>query len=154
MAARALRDHRRRRVDAALAASGSLACAPALELEQVTKLALASLAVLLSTACGSSSPPYAACVDDLDCPAPSDGCYRLRFTRDDGTEADGAMCSAGCATDDDCPEDGACLALEGDPTATFFCAQRCAVSGDCYAGSACTMVDGERTMDVCLPTGG
>lgn len=109
-----------------------------------------ALALLLA-GCGTSSPPYAACVDDLDCPAPSDACYRLRFTRSDGTEADGRMCSAGCATDADCPEGGVCLALEGDPGETFFCAQRCEVSAHCYAGLACTMVDGERTMQVCLP---
>ena len=110
-----------------------------------------ALALLLLTACGSSSPPYAACVDDLDCPAPSEACYRLRYTRDDGSEADGRMCSAGCASDADCPEGGACLALADDPTGTFFCAQRCEASADCYAGLACTMVDGTQTMRVCLP---
>lgn len=113
----------------------------------------AALAMTLAlSACGSSSPPYAACVDDLDCPAPSDACYRLLFTRSDGSEADGRMCSAGCATDADCPEGGACLALEGDGAERFFCAQRCAVSADCYAGFACTEVEGaDRTMRACLP---
>lgn len=115
----------------------------------------ARVALLLSlglAACGSGAPPYAGCVDDLDCPAPSDGCYRLLFTRSDGTEADGRLCSLGCASDAECPEEGACVALAGDPGATFFCAQRCAASADCYAGFACTAVDGaDRSMRLCLP---
>jgi hypothetical protein len=115
------------------------------------RAALAAV-VALAAGCGSGAPPYAACTDDLDCPAPSDACYRLRFTRSDGAEADGRLCSAACVGDEDCPLGGACVALEGDPAGTFFCAQRCAVSADCYAGFACTAVEGaERTMQLCLP---
>jgi hypothetical protein len=108
-----------------------------------------SFACLSLAGCGSGAPPYAACVDDLDCGAPSDACYRLLFTRSDGTEADGSLCSVACASDADCPEGGACVALGEDPT--FFCASPCAVSSDCYAGFACTMVSGDRTMQLCLP---
>jgi hypothetical protein len=114
--------------------------------------ALAIAALALAAGCGSGAPPYAACVDELDCPAPSDACYRLRFTRSDGAEADGRLCSLTCASDEDCPEGGACVALEGDPENTYFCAQRCGASADCYAGFACTMVEGaDRTMQLCLP---
>ena len=113
-------------------------------------LALAiSLAVWALVGCGAGAPPYAECTDDLDCDAPSDGCYRLLFTRSDGLEADGNLCTLGCASDADCPEGGACIALGADPT--FFCAAPCAASSDCYAGFTCTMVDGDRTMQLCLP---
>lgn len=101
--------------------------------------------------CGSGAPPYAVCVDDLDCSAPSDACYALRFTRSDGTDAEGAFCSATCARDEDCPEDGVCVALEGDPSERFFCAARCASAMDCYAGLACTEVEGAAAMRLCLP---
>ena len=115
------------------------------------RLARPALALLLA-ACGAGAPPYAECVDELDCPAPSDACYELRFTRSDGTEAEGRMCSLACASDADCPEGGACVALAGDPSSTFFCAQRCEASADCYAGFACTAVDGaDRSMRLCLP---
>ncbi|HJL17000.1 MAG TPA: hypothetical protein RMH99_15150 [Sandaracinaceae bacterium LLY-WYZ-13_1] len=107
---------------------------------------------LALTGCGAGAPTYAACTDDLDCSEPSDACYRLRFTRTDGTEADGRLCSLGCASDADCPEGGACVALDGDPEARFFCAARCETSTDCYAGFACTRVEGaDRTMQLCFP---
>ena len=117
----------------------------------VAKAAATTLLLALA-GCGSGAPPYAECVDELDCPAPSDGCYQLRFTRTDGTEADGNMCSATCASDAECPEEGACVALDGDPETRFFGAARCATSSDCYAGFACTMVEGaDGVMRLCLP---
>lgn len=110
------------------------------------------LAGLLLTACGSGAPPYAECVDDLDCDAPSMACYAVRLTRSDGSEGDGAFCSADCTSDADCPEGGVCLSLEGDPSGRFFCVDRCTGSGDCYAPFVCTAVEGDASsMQVCLP---
>ena len=110
----------------------------------------AALALVL-LGCGSGAPPYAECVDDLDCGEPSDACYEVRLGRTDGTEATGAFCSATCASDAECPEGGACIALAGDPTGTFFCADRCVTAADCYAPFACTTIEGVAAMQVCLP---
>lgn len=118
--------------------------------DAVRALALGSL-LALGAGCGSDSPPYASCVDGADCPLPSDGCYALRFTRSDGTEGEGSMCSATCQSDADCPEEGACLALDGDAEGRFFCSARCVGSSDCYAGFVCTVVEGAEVMRVCLP---
>jgi len=55
-------------------------------------------------------------------------------------------------TDGDCPDDGACLALEGDAEERLLCWSRCDVSGDCYAGTRCTQVEGAPDVDrICLP---
>lgn len=114
-------------------------------------LALVWLVALLG-GCGANAPTYAGCTDDLDCASAPDACYRVLFTRTDGSEADGSFCSLECASDADCPEDGACVALDGDPERRFFCADRCAASADCYAGLACTAVEGaDRSMQLCLP---
>jgi hypothetical protein len=110
------------------------------------------LLLSLAIGCGTNAPTYAACDYAEDCPAPSDGCYRLLFTRSDGTEADGNLCTLSCASDDDCPDDGACLALDGDPAETFFCAQRCVDSMECFSGFRCTTIEGApAAMQVCLP---
>lgn len=106
---------------------------------------------LLACSC-VSAPPYAMCEVQEDCASPSEGCFELAFTRSDGSEARGALCTLECEIDADCPEDGACVALEGDPTGTYFCAQRCVEPMDCYAGFACTVIEGAtRTMQLCLP---
>jgi len=118
----------------------------------VTRGLLVAAALMVAAGCGANAPTYAGCGDDLDCGRAEDRCTRVLFTRSDGTEGDGALCTPACASDADCPEGGACVALEGDPTETFFCASRCAASADCYAGFACTEVEGaDRTMRLCLP---
>jgi hypothetical protein len=102
--------------------------------------------------CSPAAPPYAVCGDGLECEAPSDACYRVTLTRSDGTVGEARVCSLACTSDDECPDGGACLALEGDPTQTFFCVERCATSSECYAGLACTTVEGAAgTMRACLP---
>lgn len=101
------------------------------------------------TGCGAGAPPYAECVDDLDCP---NTCYRLLFTRSDGTEATGQFCSNACEGDADCPEGGACIGLEGDPADSLFCVARCETSADCYVGLACTQLEGAAELErACLP---
>ncbi len=111
--------------------------------------ALAPTLALLSLACGANAPTYAACTDDADCATAADDCYRLLFERTDGSTADGNVCTHECATDADCTE-GVCIALDGDPSATFFCARECVVSADCYADFVCTPVEG-MGLAVCLP---
>jgi hypothetical protein len=106
---------------------------------------------LCASGCAVSTPPYAECELVEDCTEPADRCYELRFTRSDGSTAMGALCTLECTSDDDCPEGGACVTLEGDATETFFCASRCGTSADCYAGFACTMVEGAAAMQLCLP---
>ena len=98
----------------------------------------------------ASTPMYAPCDESRDCEAPADRCVRLRFTRSDGSEGDGTLCSKRCTSDDDCPGAGRCLALAGDPNATFLCVESC--TGDsCFVGHACTPVEGAPGGDVCLP---
>lgn len=112
-------------------------------------LALPALWLLILGAC-ASTPMYAPCDESRDCEGPADRCYRLRFTRTDGTEGDGTLCSKRCDADADCPGGGTCLALAGDPEGTFICFEPCA--GDvCYEGHACTAVDGASTDAICLP---
>ena len=110
----------------------------------------ALLVALLVTSCGAGAPTYADCVDELDCADRADTCFRLLFDRSDATVGDGNLCTRECAADADCPGDGVCIALAGDPTATFFCASPCAASADCYAGFACTSV-GSMDTALCLP---
>lgn len=111
--------------------------------------ALLGLAALLLASCGSGAPTYAGCEDDLDCAGVADRCHRLLFDLDDGTTADGNMCTHECITDSEC-NGGVCISLEGDPSMQFFCAARCGTSADCYADLACTSVD-SMDLNVCLP---
>lgn len=110
------------------------------------------LAVMLATACGADAPPYAGCQEGTDCGDGSDGCYRVTLTRTDGTEDEGALCTRSCESDSDCPIDGVCLALAGDPGGAQVCWATCDVALDCYAGFRCTGVDGaEGVTSICLP---
>jgi hypothetical protein len=109
-----------------------------------------ALAVLVLTGC-ASAPPYARCGGDVACAMGA--CTEVSYTRDDGSSAEGSFCSSTCATDADCPDEGACIALDHDPTHTFFCVARCTAAGDCYAGLACTSVvaPGGMGFGACLP---
>jgi len=118
------------------------------------RLALGSLmACLLALgACsGNAAPPYAACGGSDDCTAEADACYRLSFTRADGSLADGRFCSAECASDASCPDDGVCLSLAADTSRRTICYAPCATSSDCFAGLRCTMVSGAGVAAVCMP---
>jgi hypothetical protein len=117
------------------------------------RVALALLAPLLLSLAAmgcASSPPYARCGDT---PCAMGGCYAISLTRDDGTEASGSFCTNTCTSDDDCPDEGACIALAHDREMTFLCVDRCEGSSDCYAGFACTAltVDGRPALSACLP---
>jgi len=111
---------------------------------------LGALVAVALVGCGAGAPTFAGCADDLDCADAADTCYRLRFTRSDGSDADGNLCTRACATDADCGSNALCIALEGDPSGTFFCAARCEVSADCYADFVCTPLDGASAA-ACLP---
>lgn len=115
---------------------------------QVVRSVVTSV-LLTVAACAGDVPTYGPCDDARDCSG-DDRCYRLRFDRSDGTEGDGKLCSRPCASDDDCPDDGTCLALAGDVGATFLCLERCAEL-DCYQGLACTPVTGADVGPLCLP---
>ncbi len=99
----------------------------------------------------ASSPPYASCGGDTPCAM--GGCYAVSLTRSDGTESSGSFCTNECSTDADCPDGGACVALEHDSGMTYFCVDRCASASDCYAGLACTdlTVAGSPALSACLP---
>ncbi len=109
------------------------------------------LVLVLGLAGCASAPPYARCGGDTGCAMGA--CTEIVYTRDDGTSAGGPFCTSGCATDDDCPDDGACIALAHDRTTTFFCVARCAQPSDCYAGLSCTTLTstGGTALDACLP---
>ena len=113
---------------------------------------LSLMAMLTLSACASTTaPPYAECGGSGNCAGPADTCYRLRFTRSDGSAADGKFCSAACSADATCPDDGVCLALAGDASGRSICYAPCASSADCYAGLRCTAVTGARVPSVCMP---
>jgi hypothetical protein len=70
---------------------------------------------------------------------------------------DGGYCGArGCATDSECPQDGACIDIDGDS----YCVKRCSTDGDCglcrgdSVPAACTaevvFLDPEGAGSVCL----
>lgn len=120
-----------------------------------TRFALACLALAAAFAasgCRDTNPVYAPCGGSDDCKGAADGCYRILLTRSDGTEGDGKLCTVECSADADCPDDGACLALEGDADRSFLCYERCAEPADCYQGFRCTTVESPDGSDrVCLP---
>jgi len=116
----------------------------------MTARGLVAAGLLLLASCGAGAPTYASCQDDLDCADTNDTCHRLLFDRSDGSTADGNLCSRGCAADADCPADGVCVALAGDPTGTRFCARPCAAPTECYADFACTRVEA-MALSLCLP---
>lgn len=113
---------------------------------------LLAAAVFLLCACGTDAPPYAACEEGSDCGDGSDGCYGVELTRTDGSTSEGSLCTRRCETDEDCPVDGVCLALAGDPSGETLCWATCDVALDCYVGLRCTEVDGAPGVSsICLP---
>lgn len=112
-------------------------------------LAWAALVPFALVGCRGDVPTYGPCDDARDCGG-DDRCYRLRFDRSDGSEGDGKLCSRPCASDDDCPGEGVCLALAGDVGETFLCLERCPELG-CFEGLACTPVTGADVGPLCLP---
>ncbi len=106
------------------------------------------------TACGSDPIPYAPCRSASACVEArfGEGCYRLRLTRTDGSEAAGGVCSRACEQDADCPEDGLCIALSSDPTGLRFCVAACTQASDCLAPHRCTpLADEGEGLHACLP---
>lgn len=107
---------------------------------------------MLGLGCSSDAPLYAACGDDVGCEEPADRCWHVELVRSDGSPGEGAICTARCENDADCPGAGVCLALAGDPDETFLCWSPCDESVDCYFGLRCTMVEGADGVDrICLP---
>lgn len=100
--------------------------------------------------CGSQ-PMYGPCESGDKCGGEADGCFRLRFTRSDGSEGDGNLCTRRCGSDADCPGMGACLALAGDPDANFICLETCSGDETCFEGQSCTLVSGASVDRACLP---
>ncbi len=107
---------------------------------------------MVLSACSGDAPMYASCGDGVECDAPADGCWHVDLVRTDGSTGEGALCTARCESDSDCPGDAACLALEGDPEGTFLCWSRCAAPEDCYVRLRCTEVEGAAGVErICLP---
>lgn len=64
---------------------------------------------------------------------------------------DGAMCTAGCESDADCPYGGLCFGLVGDPVDQRVCFERCDLT--CAPGFVCAdaEMDGMVVAGICLP---
>ncbi len=117
----------------------------------VLALALVALAASAMAGCSSSEPTYAACVGQHDCASP-DACYRLLFTRTDGSNGEGNFCSRPCASDRDCPGAGTCLGFAADTAHNYLCMAGCDDTHPCPYGLLCTPVDGAASArSVCLP---
>lgn len=117
----------------------------------MTRAALLLSAFCLLASCADVAPPYASCGGSDDCGAGADACYRVAFTRSDGSAADGRFCSRSCSSDTDCAAGGVCLSLAGDGSGTAICYAPCSVSADCYAGLRCTPTTGAAAGSVCMP---
>jgi hypothetical protein len=118
---------------------------------RLTILLGVALLLFAGTGCGADVPPYAPCEGGDECEAPSDGCYDVTVQREDGSSARAAFCSAGCASHEDCPDDGACLALDAEPDVPL-CWQRCERTSDCASPLLCTGVTGAAGVaQVCMP---
>jgi hypothetical protein len=102
--------------------------------------------------CTTDAPTYATCSDTITCANDADQCYRVLLTRTDGSTGDASMCSRPCTSHADCPADGLCLSLVGDPSGRLLCYARCASSDDCFSGLACTATTGAvGDPSACLP---
>ena len=113
-------------------------------------LSCSLLALGLVSGC-ASAPPYAVCGGQIPCAM--GGCYAVSLTRSDGTQGTGSFCTNECRTDLDCPDGGACVALDHDSHTTYFCVDRCTSASDCYAGLVCARltVAGSPALSACLP---
>ena len=119
----------------------------------VANLGIAIWASVTLLGCASPSAVYSSCSSSDECGSPAQGCYRLRFHREDGSQAEGTLCTLSCTSDTECPERGLCIAFSGDPERTFICVQECSDEGRCPAPFRCTPI---RVSDVtvsfvCLP---
>ncbi len=107
-----------------------------------------------AASCGGDPVPYAPCESASDC-VEADfgmGCYRLRVTRTDGSEASGGVCSRTCEQDMDCPNGGLCIALSADPARTRFCVASCERDRTCQPPHRCTPLAEEGAgLHACLP---
>jgi len=102
--------------------------------------------------CYADAPTYAGCSDTIGCASDADGCFHVLVTRTDGTSGDASLCSRSCTRHADCPDDGLCLALIGDPSGRLLCYARCASSDDCYSPLVCTSTTGAvGDPSACLP---
>lgn len=111
----------------------------------------AVLALVLSVGCGADVPPYGSCEGSDECGGASDGCYDVTVQHEDGSAASASFCSAACEAHEDCPADGACLALEAEPMRPL-CWARCEGSADCPSPLRCTPVTGAAGVaQVCMP---
>ncbi|HJK93233.1 MAG TPA: hypothetical protein RMH85_33180 [Polyangiaceae bacterium LLY-WYZ-15_(1-7)] len=91
---------------------------------------------------------YQSCADGEQCLSDTT-CFTVAFERD----RDGAMCTANCETDADCPFGGACFGLVGDPVEQRVCFERCRDDRDCPPEFLCANAerDGEIVDAICLP---
>lgn len=110
-------------------------------------LALLSLTLLAAAGCGSDvGRDYYELCSGNQCQAGTE-CNTIAW--EDGR--DGAMCTAQCETDADCPYNGLCFGLVGDPVDQRVCFERCELS--CAPGFVCAdaEMDGMVVAGICLP---
>ncbi len=118
----------------------------------MSRITLVALGLLGLSGCvvveDTSTPIYDPCFNTSECDVYSDACYEITIDYGDAIITD-AMCSVSCYDDFDCPYDGICLSLEGEPA---ICYQPCYDDFDCAGGFACIDTVGPRTFAaVCLP---
>lgn len=104
-------------------------------------VSMTALAVLLLCACGTELPNYASCKSSDEC-ADGMSCFQVTLTDTGGAGSamryrEGNACTRRCGADADCPGEGACYALDGDPSATYICFERCLDDTYCWEGFQC-----------------
>ena len=113
------------------------------------------MALALLAACSSGEPGYyEQCDAELPCDealSEEEGlrCINVAWS----TEVSGRQCSVECEVNDDCPEDGTCLSLQGG-VEQAICYRRCDTEADC-SGPGFICADAVRNDVVlgsfCLP---
>ncbi|MEM6960040.1 MAG: hypothetical protein AAF411_22620 [Myxococcota bacterium] len=113
------------------------------------------LCLTFALACSSDAGFYEACSASETCTGDAT-CTVVAFE----VGRTGAMCTAECVVDEDCPRAGSCFELVGDPVeGKRVCYQPCLDDFDCDPGFTCadaTMTDPDtgqvRVVDqICLP---
>jgi len=112
---------------------------------------LAFLATTFLAACTTTSRRsdlYEGCSNGSDCTAVADECFTV-----DWLEGRGGMCSLYCVDDLDCPGNGMCFELVGDPLESRVCYAPCLDDLDCDLGFLCAdAVMGSTVVGaICLP---